>query len=315
MNLRSGHVIASAVAATMAIAALSACSSPGSGSAQTTSAAGTTASATGQSSAASIQVDATARALLPASFRTSGTVNLATDASSPPNEFVGPDGHTIEGFDPDLARAAFAKLGLKVNFINASFDTIIPGLESGKYDVGWSSHTDTAAREKVVTFVDYMNLGASFITLPSGGKTVQGFSDLCGLAVAAEAGTTEYADATAQVTKCTQAGKTKPTIQVYPDDNALVLAIVSQRAEVGMLNQAIAAYQAKQHGQIEVTGKPFDLAPAGAIVANKNAQLAQAILAGLKDTVADGQYGSILAKWGVSDAALKPAINITGSGS
>lgn len=313
MNFRTGRIMAAAIAVTATVGTVAACSTSSNKSSPPSHSA--TSGSTTQSSSADGQVDAAARSLVPSSFRGAGTVNLATDATSPPNEFVGPDGHTIEGFDPDLARAVFAKLGLKINFINASFDTIIPGLQSGKYDVGWSSHTDTLAREKIVTFVDYMNLGASFITQASGGKNVQNFGDLCGLKVAAESGTTEYADASAQVEKCVQAGKPKPTILVYPDDNALVLAVVSQRADVGMLNQAIAAYQAKQHGQIRVTGKPFDLAPAGVIVSNSDAALAKAILAGLKDIVADGQYHAVLTKWGVADASLTPAINITGTGS
>ena len=75
-------------------------------------------------SSAASSVDSAAAKLVPAKIKAKGTVVVASDASYAPDEFVGPDGHTIEGFDPDLARAAFAKLGLKVNFINASFDTI-----------------------------------------------------------------------------------------------------------------------------------------------------------------------------------------------
>ena len=45
--------------------------------------------------------------------------------------------------------------------MNATFDTIIPGLQSGKYDVGMSSFTDTKAREKQVNFVDYFSAGTS----------------------------------------------------------------------------------------------------------------------------------------------------------
>ena len=40
-------------------------------------------------------------------------------------------------------------MGLKANVVNATFDTIIPGLASGKYDMGASSFTDTKEREKV----------------------------------------------------------------------------------------------------------------------------------------------------------------------
>ena len=56
------------------------------------------------------------------------------------------DGHTVVGMDADLAKALGQVLGLKVNVVNATFDTIIPGLASGKYDLGMSSFTDTKER-------------------------------------------------------------------------------------------------------------------------------------------------------------------------
>jgi polar amino acid transport system substrate-binding protein len=49
--------------------------------------------------------------------------------------------------DVDLVNAIAGVMGLKTNFVNATFDGIIPGLASGKYDVGASSFTDTKARE------------------------------------------------------------------------------------------------------------------------------------------------------------------------
>ena len=48
------------------------------------------------------------------------------------------------------------------NFVNAGFDSIIPGIQSGKYDVGMSSFTDNKLREKVVDFVTYFTAGTSF---------------------------------------------------------------------------------------------------------------------------------------------------------
>ncbi len=47
-------------------------------------------------------------------------------------------------------------MGLKAKFINANFETIIPGLAAGRYDLGASSFTDTKEREKTVDFVDLL---------------------------------------------------------------------------------------------------------------------------------------------------------------
>ena len=77
-------------------------------------------------------------------------------------------------------------LGLKVNVVNATFATIIPGLASGKYDLGISSFTDTKEREKTVDFVTYFVAGTSFYVKSDGGPNVRSLADLCGHTVAVE---------------------------------------------------------------------------------------------------------------------------------
>ncbi len=78
-------------------------------------------------------VDSAAAALVPAKIKSKGTVIVAADATYAPDEFFGSDGHTVVGMDADLAAALFPLLGLKVNVVNATFDTIIPGLQAGKF--------------------------------------------------------------------------------------------------------------------------------------------------------------------------------------
>src|SRR5581483_2654771 len=123
------------------------------------------------------------------------------------------------GMDADLVKALGAVMGLKVSVVNATFDSIIPGLAAAKYDLGASSFTDTKAREKTVDFVDYFQAGESFFTKAQGGTSINGLSDLCGHAVAVEKGTTEQTDATSQAAKCKKAHKGAVTVLAFPDQN------------------------------------------------------------------------------------------------
>ena len=116
--------------------------------------------------------NAAVAALVPAALKSKGTLTVAADATYAPNEFIASDGHTVIGMDADLMKALAAVMGLKVNVVNATFDSIIPGLAAGKYDVGASSFTDTKEREKTVDFVDYFTAGESFFTKASGGATI-----------------------------------------------------------------------------------------------------------------------------------------------
>jgi polar amino acid transport system substrate-binding protein len=261
--------------------------------------------------AASSGVDKSAAALVPASIKAKGTVIVAADATYAPNEFIGPDGHTVVGMDADLAKAIFPLLGLKANVVNATFATIIPGLSSGKYDVGMSSFTDTKAREKQVNFVDYFQAGTSFFEQSSGGPKVTNLASICGLKVSVEDGTTELADATAQKAKCTKAGKKADAVLSFPTQAEANLALHSGRAQVSMADSPVAAYQVKQSsGAFKLVGQAYGVSPYGIAVPKQDGALDKAILAALKDLVKNGQYASILKKWGVqSGADAHPALN------
>src|SRR3954464_4712769 len=115
---------------------------------------------------------------VPGDVKKKGSLTVAADASYAPNEFIGNDGKTVEGMDADLAKALAGALGLKADVKNATFDSIIPGLASGKYDLGMSSFTDTKEREKTVDFVTYFSAGTSFYEKTTGGPPVTGLASL-----------------------------------------------------------------------------------------------------------------------------------------
>lgn len=250
-----------------------------------------------------VTVDAAAAAKVPTALKSKGTLTVAADASYAPNEFIDPDGKTVIGMDPDLAKALGATLGLKVTIVDAGFDGILPGLASGKYDLGMSSFTDTKAREKVVDFVTYFSAGTAFF-IKTGGSTIDTLADLCGHTVAVETGTTQADDATAQSRACTKGGKKPVTVQAYPKQDGANLALSSGRAEVSMADSPVAAYQVTQsRGQFQLTGKSYGTAPYGIAVPKGNGFAAPVLLA-LKDLIADGAYTKILTTWNIESGAI-----------
>jgi len=256
------------------------------------------------------KVDPKVAAEVPAKVKAKGTLVVAADATYAPNEFVGPNGHTVQGMDADLAQDLVAVMGLKAKVVNASFDTIIPGLASGKYDLGMSSFTDTKAREKVVDFVTYFSAGTSFYVKASGGPTIHSLSDLCGHTVAVERGTTQATDAASQNGMCKKAGKPGVRVAVYPDQNGANLALASGREQVGMADSPVAAYIVKQsNGKFKLTGKPYGTAPYGIAIPKGNG-MAKPILDALKVLMRDGIYKAVLTKWGIQGGAItNPKIN------
>ena len=248
-------------------------------------------------------------AQVPAAVKAKGTLAVAADATYAPNEFIGSDGHTVVGWDADLAKALGQVLGLRINMVNATFDTIIPGLVSGKYQLGMSSFTDTKERQKTVDFVTYFVAGTSFYVKANGGPSITSLADLCGHKVAVEKGTTQQADAQAQAAKCQSAGNSL-SLQIFNDQNAVNLALSSGRADVAMADSPVAAYQVKQSGgTFKLSGQPYGTAPYG-IAIPKNNGMAKPVLAALEHLMANGTYQKILGKWGVQEGAISnPAIN------
>jgi polar amino acid transport system substrate-binding protein len=262
------------------------------------------------SSVASSSANAAIAAQVPAAIKSKGTLTVASEAQYAPNEFIAPDGHTIIGMDADLLTALGEVMGLKVKLVNSNFETIIPGLAAGRYDLGASSFTDTKEREKTVDFVDYFKAGISFYAKSSASTGVKTVADLCGKTVAVEKGTVEQEEATKQSGKCTKEGKKSVNVLAFPGQNPVNLAIASGRAEVGMADSPVVAYQVKlSKGTFKLVGETYEVAPYGIAIPKKSG-MTTPILAALKALIADGTYTKILAKWGIQSGAIsEPAIN------
>jgi len=282
----------------LALLALAGC---GSSSSSTTSSATSTATS---------KANAAIEAQVPAAIKAKGTLSVATEAQYAPNEFIAPDGHTVIGMDADLMQALGEVMGLKVKLINSNFETIIPGLAAGRYDVGASSFTDTKEREKTVDFVDYYSAGISFYAKSSANPAVTELADLCGKTVAVEKGTTEQEQSEKQSKACSKAHEKSVTVLSFPGQNAVNLAVSSGRAELGMADSPVVAYQIKQaNGQFKLIGKSYGFAPYGLAIP-KTSGMTTPILAALKELMANGTYLQILTKWGIQSGAITtPKIN------
>jgi polar amino acid transport system substrate-binding protein len=280
----------------------------GCGSSNKESSSSTASTSTGASTA-NAAVAAVA-AQVPAAIKSKGTLTVASEAQYAPNEFIAPDGHTIIGMDADLLTALGEVMGLKVKLVNSNFETIIPGLAAGRYDLGASSFTDTKEREKTVDFVDYFQAGISFYAKSSTNPSVKTVADICGKSVAVEKGTVEQEEATKQSGKCTKEGKKAVSVLSFPGQNPVNLAIASGRAEIGMADSPVVAYQVNlSKGKFKLVGETYEVAPYG-IAIPKTSGMSTPILAALKALIANGSYTKILAKWGIQSGAIsEPKIN------
>lgn len=268
----------------------------------------------GASSSASSPAD-----LLPADIKSKGVIKVGSDIAYPPVEFKDGSGKTV-GIDPDIAAALGKVLGVEFQFENGTFDTLVTGLRAKRYDLAMSAMTDTKDRQngvdpetkkKVgegVDFIDYFTAGVSIYTKKGDDQGIKTWADLCGKKIAVQRNTVSNDLAKAESKKCT--GGKKIAIESYDNDLQAQTRLRSGGADAGSSDFPVAAYAVKTSGggkDFQIVGEQVEAAPYGIAVAKGNDQLTKAIQAALDTIIKNGEYGKIIAKWGVEAGAVTEA--------
>jgi polar amino acid transport system substrate-binding protein len=243
-------------------------------------------------------------AKIPEKIKSKGTITIGVDASYAPNEFLDTDGKTVIGMDVDVFNAVAQQFGLKTEWVPAKFDSIIVGVQSGKYDVGVSSFTINDKRKQQVNMVSYFNAGTQWAAAPGNPKKVDP-NKPCGLTVAVQKGTVqEEEDLPKKITACEQEGKPM-TVQPYTGQDQATAAVATGKADAMLADSPIVAYAVKQSGgKVEAVGEIYDAAPYGYVIPQGEGQWAQAIADALKAIDESGAYKKALANWGTEDGAI-----------
>jgi ABC-type amino acid transport substrate-binding protein len=256
-------------------------------------------------------VDQALAARVPTAIKSDGKIKIGTESSYAPGEFLDTDGKTVIGFDVDLFNAVAAKLGLKTQWQSAVFDAIIPGIKSGKYEMGVSSFTINDERKKQVNMVSYFNAGTQWGTKKGNLSGVQP-DDACGKKVAVQTNTVQDTeDLPKRQQACRSAGKPALTVDSYQAQDQATAAVVSGKDDAFLADSPVVAYAVKQtNGQLELLGDIYDAAPYGYVIKRDQTDFAQAVAGAVKELISDGTYKRILEKWGVEAGAIdNPAAN------
>lgn len=255
-----------------------------------------------------VGVDEAAVALLPDDIKEAGVLIAGIDLAYAPNEFKASDG-SPDGWAVDLGDAMAAKLGLTVDYRASSFDKIIPSVTGGTFDIGYSSFTDNAERQKSVDFVNYYNAGIQWAQ-PIGSDVDPDHA--CGLTVSVQATTYEETDELpAKSEECVAAGEEPINILKFDSQDEATNALALGRADAMTADSPITLYAISQvSDKIEAAGESFEVAPYGIAIAKDATDLGKALQAALQSLIDDGTYGDILDEWGVSSGGIdKVTIN------
>lgn len=307
-HLRNPLILTGAILLTLSA---SSCTAVSEASPQGPAAAASNAPASG---APALPINETARGLLPENLRTAGVLRVASDPTYAPFEYFDTDNKTMIGWDVDFTDAVGAALGLKIEHVPATFDTILPGLASGKYDMAASFFSVTAEREKIVDFVQYINSGSGVAVLTGNPqKITMDPLTMCGKALGAQKGSIQSMEILpAFSAKCTEAGNKSIDIQSFPSQSDANLALVSGRVDGVVADSVTLSYQGKHaNDKFELAeGKDYNPEPIG-LALNKESGLKAAVTEAVREVINSSTYSAISEKWGVPDSVLVTADVLT----
>ncbi len=122
------------------------------------------------------------------SVKKAGKLTIATSPDFPPFESLNADG-SVTGIEIDILELICKELGVELEIKQMDFDSVLPGVQAGKYAVGVSGISVTPEREKNVKFSKaYCEAAQAIVVLE--GSDIKSKADLNGKKVSVQSGTT-----------------------------------------------------------------------------------------------------------------------------
>ena len=188
--------------------------------------------------------------------------------------------------------------------VTSTFDSIVPSVGS-KYDLGISSFTITDERKAAVDFVSYYKAGSTW-AVQKGNPTKFDPSNLCGLKIAVQTGTTQEEEVNEANQSCPADKKIEVLSSKLQTD--VTTNVVTGKAVAFYADSPVAGYAISQTGgQIESVGEAVGVAKQGIAIKKGDTQMDEAVQKAMAKLMADGTYTKILKQWGVESGAVDTA--------
>ena len=119
-----------------------------------------------------------------------GEIIVATSPDFPPFESL--DGENVVGIEVDILKIVAEKLGVELKLEQMDFDSVLAGIQAGKYDMAASGISVTPEREKNMLFTAPYCLAAQAIVVTED-SAIKAKADLTGKNISVQTGTTAEA--------------------------------------------------------------------------------------------------------------------------
>ena len=260
--------------------------------------------------AAAVKPDTAAVDLLPADIKEAGVITMAADLHYPPTSFLAQDNKTPIGYNVDIAKLLGKTLGLEVEVKNVTWDNVIPGIASGRYDFTATNMTPTPERLEVLDMVTYWAAGSSLI-VETGNPLGLSLADesICGKKIAVMTGSSQQQDYLPLISEdCEAAGEEPVEGVVLGNVEGALTQLVAKRLDGVFSDTSQLAWAAKQQPQsFELLAPQYQKEEGDDIVAlglAKDSPLTPALHAAMQSLMDSPAYQETLDRWGLGAGAI-----------
>jgi len=222
-----------------------------------------------------------------------GKLVVATNAFFPPYEYY--EGEDIVGIDAEIAQAVADKLGLELVIEDVSFDSILAGIQAGKYDIGCAGMTVTEDRLKSVNFTTTYATGIQSVIVLEGSEITDVDTLLAGdYIVGVQSGTTGdiYMSDTPE-----NGGVGEDRVDRYARGNDAVVALLSGKVDAVVIDNEPAKSFVEANEGLAILDTAYAEEEYAMAINKENQELLDAVNQALAELEADGTLDAIITKY------------------
>lgn len=214
------------------------------------------------------------------------TLVMATNAEFPPYEYH--EGDAVVGIDAEIAKLIADKLGMELKIEDVAFDSIIPGVQAGKYDMGMAGMTVNEERLQSVNFSDSYATGVQVVIVKEGGS-IASLDDIAGKKIGVQTSTTGDIYASGDFGD--------ENVVKFDNGAAAVEALKSGKVDCVIIdNEPAKSYVAANEG-LKILETEYAVEDYAICFAKDNTELQEKVNAALKELIADGSVQKIIDKY------------------
>lgn len=211
---------------------------------------------------------------------------MATNAEFPPYEYR--EGDAVTGIDAEIAQLIADKLGMELKIEDVAFESIIPGVQSGKYDFGMAGMTVTEDRLKDVIFSDSYATGVQVVIIKED-SDIASLDDVAGKKIGVQTNTTGDIYATDDYGE--------ENVVRYENGAVAVQALLNGKVDCVVIdNEPAKSYVAANEG-LKILETEYMVEDYAICFAKDNTELKDKVNTALNELIDDGSVQKIIDKY------------------